>query len=336
MYGSQLPAKPPTKMEKDLDFQLWARQETRPTEQNDEIAHLVNSLVIADQYGRRLTPFHHISITNQEERSIFDTSSDESNIMGSLSDELNDYSYIFSWRSLSSNSLPTLGGLHASERHGGSDRDTLSSQQARNHIRDSLTDHRVSTISWVTGVTDEVPTTHLAIEEDLFQPDKPSALRRNAAVRCKSMKTATELPRLDSTKPSSKSFHRRVPQLPTLLPSAYPRCMYRNMSFDTDDEVITLASSLVPTVDLQCAQVDTHIQEASPHDDEEDNAKSLNVADTAHTSQQNSCIHESKIPPSTQEMKKSPRSESPHVRPRIARTFTEMGFGRVVPTALKE
>ncbi|KAH9871779.1 hypothetical protein J1614_006035 [Plenodomus biglobosus] len=319
------------------EFQPWVRPETRNTKPNTEITKLANSRFISDRKGRRSTPIYQVSKATQQDKSIFDTSSDESSTMGSSEDEFDEYSYIFSWISTSSGSLPTLGRSRASEHERRLDRSTLSSQQSRNKMQGRLTDGHDGTTRWVAGVSKEGQTVYRVTEEIPFQSNSPSSLRRNAAIRRKSTKTTTALPRVDSTRASRDSSIGHVAQLSTARSSSQPRSTYRAVSFGADDEVLSLGPSWARIDGAQISHINTDVPEASPRSIE--NSGPLQVADATHTSQQDSCILMQNLCPSTQERNDTTRpkfSATSEGGPRIARTFSQMGIGRVVPTALME
>lgn len=319
------------------EFQTWVRPETRNTKPNTEITKVANSRSISDQKGRRLTPLYQVSLAAQEEKSIFDTSSDESSTMGSSEDEFDEYSYIFSWRSRSSGSLPTLGRSRASEHERRLDRSTLSSQRSKNKMQGRLTDGHDRTTRWVAGVSEEGQTVYTVAEEISFQSNSPSSLRRNAAIRRKSTKSTTVLPRIDSTRPSRDSSIGHVAQLSTAHSSGQTRSTYRTASFGADDEISSLGPSWAKIDDAQISQIDTDVPETSPCS--KDNSGPLEVADPTHNSQQDSCIRTQNLCLPTQERNDTTRSKSSDASesgPRIARTFSQMGIGRVVPTALIE
>ncbi|KAF2852141.1 hypothetical protein T440DRAFT_35844 [Plenodomus tracheiphilus IPT5] len=291
---------------------------------------ITNSRFVKYRYRRQITPLPYTYATAYEEKSTMETSSDHSDEAGSCQDGFEEYSYILSWRPQSIGIAPTIGRPATPDLGGGSDRDSLSSQRSRNNMQAGLTRRRERTTTWVAGVTDELQTEDPALRGSLRQLAQPGSLKRMAAVRRKNTKVVMALAPVDSARTGTEPHVGYV----AACGSIQPRPMYRNVSFDAAEEVLTLAPSQSTTTNARFPRSGADSPDSLPTGNEYD-AGSSDVGDTAYASRQwESCPYEQDEGCTKVEKHNGQSAGVDQGRPRIARTFSEMGIATVVPTAL--
>ncbi|KAI8937125.1 hypothetical protein NX059_006339 [Plenodomus lindquistii] len=323
-------------MHEEVDFQRWIQQASRTTKERIEITSLANSRFVKDQYGRRITPLPQLCLLAdyQNDKSILDPELDESDATGFVEE----YKYIFSWRPEDSDSLPAMERRSSPERKWASDRNLLASQRSRSSMRNGLTERTGNITGGTRDKTSDTRSVDDAASEGPFlqpQPSQSGSLKRKAAIRRKSTRPSRTLEQFESSRSGGRPRAEEAMHFPIAPVATQSQSPYRTV-IDTNDEIFTTIPSWVTRADGRPLQTDRDEMQLLPI---ELNSAALFVE--ISIAKDEPC---GKFGTHGQGKSQFNHSQNKGVegknldrnRPRIARTFSQMGIGKVVLTALKD